>query len=126
MSQDIDGSIFAPQTDSYASGVGRIRALNRNDYVNTYSAVIKFPVKFRTTRYMVYTNNVMCQVEGESSHGVSPSSNDLVVCDKRYDQMTILNICYPKPGGYGNPGLNAANGGLAANSFHCKVVGECV
>ena len=54
---------------------------------------------------------------------MTPSANDIVFCDKTRQSITMLDITFPDSSKYGEPGYNAENGGLVANSFHMKVIG---
>lgn len=123
--------IFSPDIDDshkYTSKIGMIRQNNRNDFVNTYSAKISFPKPFVNRSYMVFSNSIMCQTNGtvdpQTGQAIAiPSQNDIAICDKTRDSITLLNITFPKQGQFDEEGKNAKEGGLIANSFHCKVVG---
>lgn len=119
--------IFAPElADTYESRIGMSTQFNRNDYVNTYSAKITFPKPFADRDYMVFANSVLSQTNGTA--GVSgnrclvPSANDIAVCNKTRDSITLVDIVFCQQDEQQN-GAKAQDGGLAANSFHCKVIG---
>ena len=118
-----------PQNDVGQSRIGMVLQHNRNDYVNTYSAQIDFPKPFANRDYMVFSNSVLCQTNGTeimsggSYHLAVPSQNDIVVCNKTRDSITLMNIAFPNINRCGEHMYNAAHGGLIANSFHCKVIG---
>ena len=122
--------IFAPSLDSslvHSSKIGLVKQFNRNDYVNTYSAQIQFDTPFADRKYMVFTNSILCQTNGTESNGhktLVPSQNEIAVCNKTRDSITLLNISFPDLTSVGDDGHNASNGGIAANSFHCKVIGK--
>lgn len=100
---------------------------NRNDYVNTYSATITFPKAFPNRDYMVFANTILNQANGtQTSSGknvIVPSQNDIAVCNKTRESITLLNITFPCIDKLGEEGFNASKGGLISNSFHCKVIG---
>lgn len=116
-----DMDIFAPKGDG-SSRCGIIRQSNRNDYVNTYSAKITFPRPFINLDYMVFSNTILSQSIGTNT--LVPSANDIAYCDKTRQSITFLNITFPDSTKYGEVGWNSKNGGLAANSFHMKVIGQ--
>ena len=121
--------IFSPELDDsqrYVAKIGMMKQANRNDYVNVYSAKITFPKPFSNRNYMVFTNSILCQTNGTVANGhklVVPSSNEIAVCNKTRDSITMLNITFPKQSTFGDEGYNAQNGGIVSNSFHCKVIG---
>lgn len=121
-SMDIFAPLASEDSKSSTSKVGITLQIQRNDYANTYSATITFPTAFANRDYMVFTNSMLSQAVGENK-ALVPSANDLVYCNKTRQSITILDITFPDSTKYGYPGYNATHGGLAANSFHCKVIG---
>lgn len=118
-----DMDMFAPEESNMQSRCGLLLQLKRNDYVNTYSADILFPDAFSDLNYMVFSNSVLSQAIGDSKTLV-PSANDISWCNKTRKSITLLDITFPDSTKYGIDGYNATHGGLAANSFHCKVIGK--
>lgn len=116
-----DMNIFSPDGNK-SSKCGLIEQYGRNDYVNTYSAKIVFPRPFSDLDYMIFSNTVLSQTLG--SNTLVPSANDISYCDKTRQSITLLNITFPDSSKYGEAGYNSQNGGLAANSFHLKVIGQ--
>lgn len=110
------------QSGKYSSRIGLIVQLDRNDFVNTYSAKISFSKPFSNLNYMVFSNAILSQTIG--SNTMVPSANDIVYCDKTRESITFLDITFPDSTKYGQSGYNATNGGLTTNSFHMKVIGE--
>lgn len=103
---------------------GMLKQVNRNDFVNTYSATIEFPKKFADRNYMVFSNSVLSQTnDHDGKKELVPSANDITVCDKTREHITFLDITFPDADKYGIAGSNAENNGLVANSFHCKIIG---
>lgn len=96
--------------------------LNRNDYVNTYSAKIVFPKAFYDLNYMVFSNTILSQTIG--SNTMVPSANEISYCDKTRESITFLDITFPDSTKYAQNGYNATNGGLVSNSFHIKAIGQ--
>lgn len=112
---------------SSMSKVGLLKQANRNNYVNTYSAMITFPKPFPNRNYMVFANSILCQTNGvKTSDGKNvlvPSQNDIAICNKTRESITLLNITFPCINKLDEDGFNASKGGLVSNSFHCKVIG---
>lgn len=116
-----DMDIFQSSNAEY-SRCGIIMQNNRNDYVNTYTAKITFPMPFLNLDYMVFSNSILSQTIG--SNTMVPSANDIVYCDKTRQSITLIDITFPDSTKYGEEGWNAKNGGLASNSFHLKAIGQ--
>lgn len=59
---------------------------------------------------MVFANSILCYTNGTSS-GESqllvPSANDIAICDKTRDSITLVNLAFPKQSELGNEGHNA-------------------
>lgn len=123
--------IFSPQfpaAQTFTSKVGLLKQANRNGHANTYSATILFKKPFADRNYMVFANSVLCQTNfvksNEDDHySLTPSQNDIVVCNKTRESITLLNIVFPDTSKIDVEKI-AQNGGLAANSFHCKIIGR--
>lgn len=123
--------IFSPSLSAsqiYESKIGLTIQANRNDYVNTYAAKVVFPKPFKDRKYMVFSNSMLSYTNGtdvgDGRMAVVPSTNDIAVCDKTRDSITLLDIAFPSQSSFADVGYSAKNGGLVANSFHCKVIGE--
>lgn len=116
-----DMQIFQSSNDEQ-SRCGLLVQLNRNDYVNTYSAKIMFPRAFYNLDYMVFSNTILSQTVGSST--MVPSANEITYCDKTRESITFLDITFPDLTQYGQQGYNAKHGGLVANSFHIKAIGQ--
>lgn len=108
---------------------GLLVQINRNDYVNTYSANIVFPIPFIDRKYMVFSNSVLSQTNGNdgecacNSPVIVPSANDITFCNKTRQSITAIDITFPDSSQYLNNGHNTVYNGLIANSFHCKIIG---
>ena len=90
--------------------------------MNTYTAKITFPISFADNNYMVFSNSILSQTTGNGM--MVPSANEMTYCDKTRQSIVFLDITFPDSTKYGDVGYNAKNGGLVANSFHCKVIGR--
>ena len=140
-----DGSIFMPKNlRTYQSEIGETIQQNRNDIVNVYSAKIDFAnaivkntsgkrVQFRllnqtsenpTPDYMIFSSDIMCQDRNLELGNLNPSQNALCFCQKEQGSFCAFLLTYAPLANAGNAGFNAQNGGLQANSFHCKLVGR--
>lgn len=83
----MDGSmdIFAVKGSEYAVKVGNIPQVNRNDFVNTYSAYIDFTKAdirdrsgnkvngFSDLNYMIFKSDTMSQTRDLRGGGMNPS-----------------------------------------------------
>lgn len=119
--------IFAPEVSAASqSRIGMSTQMNRNDYVNTYAATIFFPKPFGSRDYMVFASSVLSHTNGNEDaaghYELVPSANDIVVCNKTRDSLTLLDIVFSSNEQLAE-GEKAKRGGLAANSFHCKIIG---
>lgn len=128
-----DRDIFAPLS-SGQSEMDDIEQVNRNDYVNTYSASINFPqfrfngknIQFLDEHYMIFGSDVLSQDADKLSAQIEPAANCMTYCNKTKRGFTALYITYPDNYHLGEYAYNAQNGGLVANSFHCHVVGRWI
>lgn len=116
-----DMNIFQPPSEG-KSQCGMSIQLQRNDYVNTYSAKILFPTPFADLNYMVFSNTILSQSIGQKT--MVPSQNDIAYCDKTRQSITFIDITFPNPSKFGDVGYNSSNGGLVSNSFHMKMIGQ--
>ena len=122
--------IFAPEfpaKQTCEAKIGLLKQASRNGYANSYSATITFPRPFSDRNYMVFANSVLSQTNSRvesSKHLLTPSQSDIVVCNKTRESITLLDITFPDAGSFTSPEQAASSGGLAANSFHCKVIGR--
>lgn len=95
---------------------------NRNDYVNVYGGTIKFPLRFRDTRYMVFTSGMMAYDRDLSKESIEPCANSMTFIDRRRDQISPILMTFGN-GNFGTRGYNTKNGSLSSNRFHCKIIG---
>lgn len=58
---------------------------NRNDYVNVYGGTIKFPLQFKDTNYMVFTNNIMTYDKDMTKGKIEPCANSITFINKQKD-----------------------------------------
>lgn len=128
---DGDMQIFR-QTAGMNSTIGSTIQMNRNDYVNTYSADIHFPTisyagqtitGFCDRNYMVFTGMTMSQDKNGNSQTISPSSNVMTYTNRTMKSITALLIMFE------NKDIDASHppsttNGLASNTFTCHIVGR--
>lgn len=123
---DDSSSIFNNVNSSpnnYSTVGTRTMIMNRNDYVNVYSATIRFPFIFTDTKYMIFVGDVLSEADVEDTV-VIENANHMTFCNKTHNSVTALLVTYPLGNFEGHQGLNTQNGGLVANSFRCKVIGR--
>lgn len=67
--------------------------------MNTYAAKVVFPKPFKDRKYMVFSNSMLSYTNGtdvgDGHMAVVPSANDIAVCDKTRDSITLLDIAFP-------------------------------
>lgn len=124
-----DFSIFKYEnTDSESnfSIVGSSLQRNRNDIVNTYFADIKFLDNywFKDDSYMVFGSSTLSEFRDLKTASLSPGANTVTYCNKTRASIMAVLVTFPEDHIYAAPGYNAKNGGIALNSFHCKIIGE--
>lgn len=95
---------------------------NRNDYVNVYSATIKFPVSFRDTNYMIFVNDTASQVIDQNTSTIVAGSNSMTFVNKRKKEVTPLLITFAQ-NNFSKVNYNSQNGCLISNRFSCKIIG---
>lgn len=131
-----DQSIFMLSGDpGIVATIGDTRQTNRNDYVNVYSAKLDFAeaamvgtttsTSFKSAdSYMVFAGDVTCQIRDMATGDLCIGSNQMVFCQKEVGSVTALLVTYPGLVNTGKDEYNARNGGLASNSFTCKIIGR--
>lgn len=106
--------------------VGNSIQRNRNDAVNTYFAKIKFldNYYFKNDKYMIFGSNMLSQFRDSQTLNLSPSTNTITYCNKTRASIIAMLVTFPQDRTYKEYGYNAKNGGIAMNSYHCKIIGE--
>lgn len=119
-------SIFNHKNDNQNnfSVIGDTIQQNRNDFVNVYFAQINFPVSFEDDKYIVMQSNPMSNsmIDGDKNI-VKQCQNAITFGKKTSKSITAILITYPDSQ-WTNVGFNSSNGGLARNSFRCKLIGK--
>lgn len=126
-----DRDIFVSNTD-FKSQFDDIQQINRNDYVNTYTAEIKFPkfyfngksIILYDNQYMIFGSDVLSQDANKINAQIEPGANCITYYNKTKSGFTSLYITYPDKNHFSDIGYNATNGGLVSNSFHCHIIGR--
>jgi hypothetical protein len=98
--------------------------MNRNDFVNTYFAKIDFPISFLDNKYTIFSGDIMAQDHDVSNKMMQTGNNAVTFCRKAPNSVTAILVTYPEGDNWDDEGFNATHGGLAANSFRCKIVGR--
>lgn len=111
-------------SDDSSSNVDDTVQMNRNDYVNTYFAKIEFPVEFADRNYMVFTSDITRQDHDIKNKTVTSGMNSITFCDRSRTSITAIYVTMPDTDNFHSSGYNAMNGGITANTFHCKIVGK--
>lgn len=121
---EIDKSIF-----SYQNGNSKNYSItdttierNRNDYVNVYGGTITFPVRFKDTNYMVFTNDVLAYDRDMPKGKIEPCANSITFMNRHRDHISPMLVTFGRQN-FSNGGYNSTNGSLVANRFHCKIIG---
>lgn len=112
------------ESEQNFSLIGKTIQKNRNDFCNVYCAEIKFPVEFRDLNYMIFNTPILSQTT-DKTH-ISNGANAITFTNKNKKSVTAVLITYPNNTHSEIGGYNTQNGGLAANSFRCKIVGKTV
>ena len=119
------------------SVIGDTVQKNRNAYANTYFADINlFPEvlkvngrtvsSFKDTNYMIFTSGILQECKSKSQ--MSFGSNVLNFCSKTRTSFTALLVTFPEalpeslPDGRKDEFIKDC--GLAANTFHCHIIGK--
>lgn len=75
------------------------------------------------TKYMVFSSGMMSQDNNTSQNYIKPGKNAITFCRKTRKSITAILVTYPNDH-WNDEGYNATHGGLASNSFRCKIVGR--
>lgn len=114
------------------SSIGSTIQLNRNNYVNTYSADLVFPTivfggqtvqGFCDRNYMVFTGMAMGQDRNGDTKTVNPSANQMTYVNRTMKSITALLVMFEDIH-EDSIATNAVQNGLVSNSFSCHIVGR--
>lgn len=76
---------------TFQSTIGNMIQENRNDYVNTYFAVLNLPIPFISTDYMVFGQNMMTfKNKNNNNKRIIVSPDAITFCNKTNKQITAL------------------------------------
>lgn len=85
-SDDAARDIFLNKdADSKSSKIESMMQVNRNDYVNTYSATIRFPEPFFNLNYMVFNSDIRCQERDTSKQTIDAGANAMTYANRKKD-----------------------------------------
>lgn len=111
-------AIFAKGGEKYIK-LGSTIQKNRNDYANSYSGTIKFPVAFSDTNYMIFNSDVRSQERSVAHQTIDHGANTMVFVNKTKTSVTALYVLMPI-----DRIADGRKSGLVSNSFHCQVIGR--
>ena len=73
---------------------------------------------------MIFGSSMLSEFRDSQTSSLCPGSNTVTYCDKTRASVTAVLVTFPEDHVYKEPGYNAKNGGIAMNSWHCKIIGE--
>lgn len=94
-----------------------INQQNVNNYINSYSGTIKFPISFIDTNYMIFSTNVSSSILYGNAEPSPNNINNIVFINKSRESVTALLII-PN---YEN---NTTPKVLRENKFRCHIIGR--
>lgn len=100
----------------YNISENNINQQNVNNYINSYSGTIKFPIPFIDTNYMIFNTNTPCTIL-YGNEDVTSNINNMVFINKSRESVTALLIV-PN---YEN---NDTTKVLHNNVFKCHIIGR--
>lgn len=106
-----------------SSVIGGTIQENRNDFVNAYAGEIRFPYRFADTNYMIFGSGVTSKSRGDLGEVATSNVNKMVYVNKSRQSVTPLYVMREDLDRMSETGYNATHGGLASNSFHCRIIG---
>jgi hypothetical protein len=92
---------------------------NKEDYVNSYSATLKFPVSFKDLNYMLFSSEITRQEKNTESPTVDTGSNAISYANKTLSSISPVYIMFNDLSM-----VDGAKSGLVSNSFHCHAIGR--
>lgn len=93
--------------------------LNRNDYCNSYSGRIQFPIEFADLNYMIFSSSVRSCEKDISKQSIDCNQNSITYINKQKTSIDPLLLLMPD--------IKVKKGnrnGLVSNNFHCQIVGK--
>lgn len=110
-----DANIFEIP-NGYSISENGINQHNVNNYINSYTGTIRFPMPFIDTNYMIFLTDVESAILHGSENGTI-NINKLVFVNKSRDAVTALLILP-------NYEDNSAAKVLHTNKFRCQIIGR--
>lgn len=94
-----------------------INQQNVNNYINSYSGTIKFPIAFIDTNYMIFTTNTPSTILYGNTEPSPNNINNMVFINKSRESVTALLIIP-------NYEDNSTPKVLHENKFRCHIIGR--
>lgn len=73
---------------------------------------------------MIFKADTMCQTRNLREGCLNPSQNTMTFTNRTRVGFTAVYVTFPEQGVQEDRGEGTRNGGLASNSFSCRVVGR--
>lgn len=73
---------------------------------------------------MVFTSDITRQDHDIVDKTTHVGMNSITFCNKSKTQITAIYVTVPDNDKFHKKGYNTQNGGITANTFHCRIVGR--
>lgn len=93
--------------------------VNHDDFVNSYSSTIRFPVPFMDTNYMAFSSVGRIEEHDMDAATIDEGRNSLTFANKYAESIVPVYIAFQNA-----EMKNAYRAGLVQNSFQCQFVGR--
>lgn len=113
----LDKCIFNLEKSGNFSIINGMKQNNTNQFINTYSATIKFPVTFIDLNYMIFTSEITRQERNKDQTKKYSGSNTITFVNKCRKSISPVYITYPLTD-------DPSKAGIFSNTFHCQIIGK--
>ena len=108
-------SLSSKMSDEYIY-INGIAETNHNEYINTYSSKINFPIHFIDDNYMIFGSQFRNYCQDINNEMIGYNDNSLTYTNKFKDSIEPIYITYTKD--------QYTKSALVLNNFHCQIIGR--
>lgn len=111
-----DSKIFALSSNSEPIFFNGVIETNHNQYINTYSSQLNFPIPFIDENYMIFSSQYMNYCQDIENENIDHNINNIAYTNRTKNSICPIYITYTKD--------IYTKSALIYNNFHCQIVGR--
>lgn len=114
--EEKDAKIFNISSDIEPIFINNTAETNHNEYINTYSSQINFPVPFINENYMIFGSQFRNYCQDIENRTIGHNSNSLTYTNRTKNSICPIYITYTKD--------IYTKSAVIFNNFHCQIIGR--